>query len=147
MLQNYTINITPTAKFPKFSIKNTSFFQSGGQIPDFNKVFVMVMLSLTFSFSLSLTLTFSLNLLSHIRHLPAQHRAQDHLNILHERIVPIIIAVQPHLVRVYHIVVVPHRHLLVAHPDNLLLRQHLPHHHADEKVQIASPSGKPSPAP
>ena len=67
--------------------------------------------------------TYALYHLPSIHHFLPQHRAENHLNILHKRIVMIVVAVQSHLVWVYHVVVVPHCQFLVAHPVNLLLRQ------------------------
>ena len=39
-----------------------------------------------------------LYLLPCILHLPPQHRAKDHLNVLNKRIIAVIIAIQPHLI-------------------------------------------------
>ena len=49
----------------------------------------------------------SLNHLPSIFHLLPQYRTQYHLYILHKRIVPIVIAVKPHLIRIQHISVIP----------------------------------------
>ena len=65
----------------------------------------------------------SLDNLSRIHHLLSKDCAEDHLYILHKRVVPIVIAVQPHLIRIYHVVVIPHGQFLVAHLVNLLLCQ------------------------
>ena len=48
------------------------------------------------------------NLLSSEPHFEAQDRSQNHLNILQERVVFVVILVQSHLIRVYYIVVVPY---------------------------------------
>ena len=47
-----------------------------------------------------------LNLLPSILHPSPQHRAKDHLYVLPERIIPIIITIQPHLVGIDDRVVV-----------------------------------------
>ena len=52
----------------------------------------------------------SSNHLPSILHLPPQNRAKDHLNILHKRIIPIIIAIQPHLVGIDDRVVILRRY-------------------------------------
>ena len=47
-----------------------------------------------------------LNLLPGILHLLPKHSAENHLDIFHKRIMPIIITVQPHLVRIYNHIVI-----------------------------------------
>ena len=53
-----------------------------------------------------------LNYLPSILHLLPQHRAEDHLYIHPEGIMPIVIAVKPHLVGIDDRVVVRHRYVL-----------------------------------
>ena len=55
---------------------------------------------------------FYLNYLPRILHLPPQNRAKQHLDILHKRIVSVIITVQPHLVGINHRVIILHRYIL-----------------------------------
>ena len=50
--------------------------------------------------------------LPRILHLPPQHRAKDHLDILDKGIMPIIIAIQPNLIRIDDRVVILHRYVL-----------------------------------
>ena len=59
--------------------------------------------------------------LPRILHPPPQHRAKDHLNILDERIIPIIIAIQTHLVGIDDRVVVLHRYILWVADVNFFL--------------------------
>ena len=54
----------------------------------------------------------SSNYLPSILHLPPQHRAKDHLYVLPERIIPIVIAVESHLVGIDDRVVILHRYVL-----------------------------------
>ncbi len=54
----------------------------------------------------------SSNHLPSILHLPPQHRAEDHLYVLPERIIPIVIAVEPHLVGIDDRVVILHCYVL-----------------------------------
>ena len=53
-----------------------------------------------------------LNYLPRIAHLPPQHRAKDHLYVFDKRIIPIIIAIQPHLVGIDDRIVILYRYLL-----------------------------------
>ena len=48
-----------------------------------------------------------LNHLPSIVHLLAQYRAEDHLYIFDEAIIAVVVAVEAHLIGVYHIIVVP----------------------------------------
>ena len=57
----------------------------------------------TFNYSKPYTLNSQLNNLSRILHLLPQHRAKDHLNILDERIISIIIAIQPQFIGINNI--------------------------------------------
>ena len=50
-----------------------------------------------------------------ILHILPQHSTEIHLYILDEGVMPIIIAVQPQLIRINHVVIIPHRHLLITH--------------------------------
>ena len=59
-----------------------------------------------------------------ILHILPKHRTQYHLYVLDERIMPIIVAVQAHLIWIYHVVVIPYRQFLIAHrvKVNVILR-------------------------
>ena len=63
------------------------------------------------------------NHLSCILNLLPQYCTQYHLNVLDKGIMPVVVAVQAHLIRIYHVVVIPHRQLLIRHLVNLLLCQ------------------------
>ena len=63
-------------------------------------------------------------------HPKVQHSRKDHFNILNKRIMPVIIAVQPHLVRINHPIIILSRNLLhrTLIPFRLLLRHILRNH-------------------
>ena len=63
-------------------------------------------------------------------HSKVQHIRKDHFNILNKRIMPVIIAVQPHLVRINHTIIILSRNLLhrTLIPFRLLLRHILGNH-------------------
>ena len=48
-----------------------------------------------------------------ILHLLPQYSAENHLNILNERIVPIVVTVQTHLIRIDNIIIVPYSQFLL----------------------------------
>lgn len=51
--------------------------------------------------------------LPRIPHPFPQHRAEDHLNVLDERVMIEVVEVQPHLIRIDNVVIIPHRQLLI----------------------------------
>lgn len=53
--------------------------------------------------------------LPRILHILPQHGAEYHLYVLDEGVVTVVVAVQAHLVGVYHVVVIPHCYLLITH--------------------------------
>lgn len=56
-----------------------------------------------------------LYLLPSIPNLPAKDSSKDHLDVFNKTVVAIVVAVQANLVRINHIVIVPHRNLLITH--------------------------------
>ena len=50
-----------------------------------------------------------------------EYSAEYHLDVLDEGVMAVIVAVQSHLVRVYNLVIIPHRHLLITHVVNVFL--------------------------
>ena len=58
-----------------------------------------------------------------ILHSLPKHRTKNHLYILDEGVVTVIVAVQAHFIRINHVVIIPHRQFLIQHFVNLLLRK------------------------
>ena len=58
--------------------------------------------------------------LPRIPHPFPQHRAEDHLNVLDEGVVVEVVEIDAHLIRIYDVVVIPHRQLLIRHLINIL---------------------------
>ncbi len=72
----------------------------------------------------------SSNHLPRMLHLLPQHRAKDHLDILDKRIMPIVIAIQPHLIGIDDRVVILHSYVLrVAGVAFFLLLSHILGYH------------------
>ena len=55
---------------------------------------------------------------SRILHLLPQHGTKNHLDVLDKGVMPIIVAVQTHLIRIYHVIVIPHSQLLLSYSLN-----------------------------
>ena len=66
------------------------------------------------------------NYLPCILHFLPQHCAENHLYILDEGVVTVIVAVQAHFIRINHVVIIPHRQFLIRILPICSCGRHLP---------------------